>query len=68
MSNVIENRVVEMQFDNANFEKNVATSMTTLDRLKQSLDFSGSSKSLDGVQRAAKNLNDVSFKDRKSVV
>ncbi len=61
MSNVIENRVVEMQFDNANFEKNVATSMNTLDRLKQSLDFSGTSKSLTGVQKAAKDLNDISF-------
>ncbi len=61
MSNVIENRIVEMQFDNSNFEKNVATSMSTLDRLKQSLDFSGSSKSLDGVQKAAKELNGVSL-------
>lgn len=61
MSNVIENRVVEMQFDNANFEKNVATSMTTLDRLKQSLDFSGSADSLNTVQKAAKELNGVSL-------
>ena len=31
---VIDERVVEMQFDNAQFEKNVATSLNTLDKLK----------------------------------
>lgn len=58
MSNVIEDRVVEMKFDNSNFEKNVATSMSTLDRLKRSLDFSKSGDSFKELQKAA---DDVSF-------
>ena len=40
MSNVIDNRVVEMRFDNQQFEKNVQQSMGTLDKLKQALNFS----------------------------
>ena len=40
MSNVIDSRVVEMRFDNQQFEKGVQQSMGTLDKLKQSLNFS----------------------------
>ena len=61
MSNVIEDRIVEMKFDNADFEKNVATSMNTLDRLKQALDFSKSADSFKGVQNAANDINNISF-------
>ena len=37
MSNVIDDRVVSLEFDNRNFESNVSTTMTTLDRLKANL-------------------------------
>jgi len=37
MSTTIDQRVVEMRFDNKHFEENVKTSMSTLDKLKQSL-------------------------------
>ena len=37
MSKTVDQRVVEMKFDNKNFESNVATSMSTLDKLKNSL-------------------------------
>ena len=33
-SKEVDERVVEMRFDNAQFEKNVQTSMSTLDKLK----------------------------------
>ncbi len=36
----IDERVVSMKFDNRDFEKNVKTSMSTLDKLKNSLSFS----------------------------
>ena len=45
MSNVIDQRVVEMRFDNKQFESNVATSMSTLQKLKQSLNFKSASNS-----------------------
>lgn len=57
MSNSVDNRIVEMQFDNSHFEKNVGTSLNTLERLKQSLNLNGISKGLEGVNAAAKNCN-----------
>ena len=57
MSRTIDSRVVEMQFDNKQFESNVKTSMSTLDKLKQSLNLTGASKGLENVGTAAKNIN-----------
>lgn len=37
MSNVIDEQVVSMKFDNSNFEKNVSTSMSTIEKLKASI-------------------------------
>ena len=34
----IDNRVVEMQFDNSKFEKGIQTSIKSLDELKKGLD------------------------------
>lgn len=39
-SNTVDSRVVELRFDNSQFESNAKTSLSTLDRLKKSLDFS----------------------------
>lgn len=57
----IDERVVEMRFDNKDFEKNVQTSLKTLDKLKDSLDFNDATKSLDELQNAAKHftLDDI---------
>lgn len=57
MSRTIDSRVVEMQFDNKQFEQNVATSMSTLDKLKRSLNMDGATKGLENVNDAAKNVN-----------
>ena len=54
---VIDERVVEMQFDNAQFEKNVATSLNTLDKLKAALKLDGSSKGLEELQSSANKFN-----------
>ena len=57
----IDERVVEMRFDNKDFEKNVQTSLKTIDKLKDSLDFDDAAKSLDDLQNAAKHftLDDI---------
>ena len=55
-SKEVDERVVEMRFDNAQFEKNVQTSMSTLDKLKAKLNFSGMSKGLEDVGAATKKL------------
>ena len=57
MSKTVDERVVSMQFDNKEFEKNVKTSMSTLDKLKQTLNFKGASKGLENVNTAIKKVN-----------
>ena len=57
MSTTIDQKVVEMRFDNRQFENNVSTSMSTLDKLKQSLNLTGASKGLENVGDAARNVN-----------
>src|SRR5574344_2745827 len=57
MSTTIDQRVVEMQFDNKQFETNVKTSLSTLDTLKQSLNLNGASKGLENVSSAAKKCD-----------
>ena len=53
MSKVVDQRVVEMRFDNKNFEQNVRTTMLSLDRLKQKLNLTSASKSLTSINSAA---------------
>ena len=57
MSNVIDRKVVEMQFDNSQFEKNVSGSIKTLDKLKDSLKFEGIDKSFDSIESRTKKLD-----------
>lgn len=58
MSKQVDERVVSMQFDNKQFEANVKTSMTTIQKLKQSLNFKDSGKGLENLSKAA---NEVKF-------
>ena len=57
MSNTIDQRVVEMRFDNRHFEDNVKTTMSTLDKFKEKLNFDGVVKGLGNVGDAAKKVN-----------
>lgn len=62
MSTVIDNRVVDMQFNNAQFEKGASQSISTLEKLKQSLQFDDEAKGLSELQKGSDrfNLNGVS--------
>lgn len=57
MSQEIDQRVVEMRFDNAQFEKNSQDTMRTLDKLKEKLSFKGAAKGLEQVQAASENVD-----------
>lgn len=57
MSTTVDNRVVSMQFDNKNFERNVQTSLSTLDKLKRSLNLKGAAKSFDSIDTSVKKVN-----------
>ena len=54
MSTTIDEKVVEMRFDNKQFESGVQTSLSTLDKLKQSLNLEGAAKGLESLGDAAK--------------
>ena len=53
----IDDRVVQLKFDNKQFEQGVGTSLSTLDKLKRSLDFSSSTKSLGDLSSAGQRFN-----------
>ena len=57
MSTTIDERVVEMKFDNSTFESNVQTSLSTLDKLKSALKLDGATKGLESVNATAKNMD-----------
>ena len=57
MSKQIDERVVEMRFDNAQFEKNVSTTMSTLEKLKQSLNLTGAAKGFEDINTAVKKVD-----------
>lgn len=57
MSTTIDSRVVEMRFDNKQFESNVQTSLSTLDKLKSSLNMNGATKGFEQIDNAAKKVN-----------
>ena len=56
MSKTVDSKVVEMRFDNKNFEKNVKQSMTTLDKLKQALKLDGATSGLTAIEQRANSI------------
>ena len=57
MSTTVDERVVSMQFDNGQFERNASQSMSTLDKLKKALKFEKTAESLDTLSEATKRLD-----------
>jgi hypothetical protein len=57
MSQEVDSRVVEMRFDNANFEKNTKQTISTIDRLIEKLQFKGAEKGFEKLDAAAENVD-----------
>ena len=57
MSKTIDEKVVSMKFDNSHFEKNVQTTLSTLDKLKQKLNLEGAVKSFENIGNAANKVD-----------
>lgn len=53
----IDERIVSMKFDNAQFENGVSTSISSIDKLKQALQFNDSNKGFDNLTKAAQNVD-----------
>lgn len=54
--NNIDDRVVEMRFDNKQFESGVKTSINSIDKLKKSLNFDSTNKELEKFERASNSM------------
>lgn len=61
MSQEVDSRVVEMRFDNANFEKNTKQTISTIDRLMEKLQFKGAEKGFEKLDAAAENVDFVTM-------
>lgn len=57
MSKTIDEKIVEMKFDNKEFETNVQQSMSTLDKLKAKLKFEDSAKGLENIKYVSEKVN-----------
>lgn len=57
MSTTVDQRVVEMRFDNKQFENNIQTSLSSIDKLKKSLNMEGATKGLESVEKASGKIN-----------
>ena len=57
MSREVDSRVVEMRFDNANFEKNTKKTISSIDRLMEKLQFKGAEKGFEKLDAAAKDVD-----------
>lgn len=53
----IDERVVEMKFNNGQFQSGVSSTMSALDKLKQKLNLSGASKGLNELDNASKRVS-----------
>ena len=57
----VDNRIVRMQFDNAQFEAGVMRSMKTLDALNEKLQFKEASKGLSALMVAVEGVSSKSI-------
>ena len=53
----IDERIVQMQFNNSQFEKGIKESLKSLDALKEGLDLEGSAKQLKALQKAGDSFS-----------
>lgn len=57
MSSTVDNRIVKMQFDNAQFESGVKTTLKTLESLKEKMNFDEATESLKNLEKATNTID-----------
>lgn len=72
MSQVLDTKVVEMQFDNSNFEKNIEVSLNSLHNLNKSIDNAGKNRSsfdelASATERVGISFDNMNMKSRISL-
>lgn len=68
MSREVDQKVVEMRFDNKQFEENVKESMSTLEKLKNALKFDGATKGLENIEKTSSKINMSSLTEAAETV
>lgn len=58
MADNIDTRIIQMRFDNAQFEKNIAKSQKSIEELKEAMDFEETSK---GLEKFSRGMDMLSF-------
>lgn len=61
MPKSVEERIVDMRFNNEQFEKKAKQSIDTVDKLKKSLDFSGAAKGLSELEKSTRSFSMASL-------
>lgn len=61
MPKSIEERIVDMRFNNEQFEKKAKQSIDTVDKLKKSLDFSGAAKGISELEKSSRSFSMASL-------
>lgn len=64
----IDNRIVQMKFDNSSFESKLGTTLSSLDKLKASLKFKGATEGLNNVSAEASKLSSLGINGIGSAV
>ena len=67
MPNSIDERIVKMEFDNSRFEKNIHTSINSLEQLDKALELKDASKGFEEMEKAANSI-DLSKLERAAEV
>ena len=57
MPNSVDTRIVEMQFDNAQFERNIKQSMKSLNELDKALQMKDAGKGFEKLEKTANNID-----------
>lgn len=64
MATEVDNRVVQMTFNNSQFEKGVDKTLKTIDKLNKALKFEDASKGFDEIQNAANSIDLRTISDK----
>lgn len=68
MSSTIDTRVVEMKFNNQDFEAGAKQTLSTIDKLKNAFNFGGITKGLDSVKTAANGISFAGIQNGAEIV
>lgn len=68
MSSTIDERVVEMRFNNQDFETGAKQTLSTIDKLKTAFNFGGVTKGLDSVKTAANGISFAGLQNGAEIV